>query len=168
DADHLFPEDLIRFIPNNSTALNLSGGTASDFNSIGNELAIKMLIELKQDMNDLKRMFFELSKNTPSNYDSTSDSGDARILPTDRYISANRPLGGFAPNVIELPERSTTTSKQHQVDLLPENLNLVDMEKKFIVSALKKHRGKRKYAAEELGISERTLYRKIIDYDIEE
>lgn len=168
DADHLYPEDLIRFIPNNSTALNLSGGVPGDFNSIGNELAIKMLIELKQDMNDLKRMFFELSKNTPSNYDNTSDSGDARILPTDRYFSATRPLGGFAPNVIELPERSTPASRQHQGELLPENLNLVDMEKKFIISALKKHRGKRKYAAEELGISERTLYRKIIDYDIEE
>jgi transcriptional regulator with PAS, ATPase and Fis domain len=53
-------------------------------------------------------------------------------------------------------------------DYVPENLNLIDMEKRFIISALKKHKSKRKYAAEELGISERTLYRKIIDYDIEE
>jgi hypothetical protein len=81
---------------------------------MGNELTIKMLIELKQDMNDLKRMFFELSKNAPANFDTISDSGDARIVPADRYFSATRPLGGFAPNVIELPERSTTTSRQHQ------------------------------------------------------
>jgi DNA-binding NtrC family response regulator len=53
----------------------------------------------------------------------------------------------------------------HQVE---EVLNLADKEKEFIVKALKKHRGRRRDAALELGISERTLYRKIKEYDIEE
>lgn len=169
DAEYLYPEDITRFIPNSSTALNFSSaGTSGDFSQMGNELTLKMLVELKQDMNDLKRMFFELTKNTTASYETTSDGGDTRIVSVDRYLPASRAIGGYTPNVIELPERNSTNSRHQQSELLPDNLNLVDMEKKFIISALKKHRGKRKYAAEELGISERTLYRKIIDYDIEE
>jgi transcriptional regulator with PAS, ATPase and Fis domain len=49
-----------------------------------------------------------------------------------------------------------------------ESLNLFEMEKRNIIKALKRNRYKRKSAAEELGISERTLYRKIKDYGIEE
>ena len=127
-----------------------------------------MLVELKQDMNDLKRMFFELSKNSSPNFETPLDPNDQRIMAVDRYLPTSRPVSNYAPNVIELPERSPTNGRQKDTDYLPENLNLVEMEKKFIISALKKHKGKRKYAAEELGISERTLYRKIIDYDIGE
>ncbi len=49
---------------------------------------------------------------------------------------------------------------------VPQNLSLFDQEKNLIVRALEKHKGKRKYAAEELGISERTLYRKIKEFDL--
>ena len=48
-----------------------------------------------------------------------------------------------------------------------ESLSLEDKEKEMIKKALEKHRGKRKYAAQDLGISERTLYRKIKEYNIE-
>jgi DNA-binding NtrC family response regulator len=48
-----------------------------------------------------------------------------------------------------------------------ESLSIIDKEKELIVKALKKHRGKRKDAALDLGISERTLYRKLKEYDIE-
>jgi len=167
DADFLYPEDIARFIPTSSTSLNLSGSSMGDFSQFGNELTIKMLVELKQDMNDLKRMFFELSKNAPSSFESVSES-DARIVSGERFMSNARTQGGYTPNVIELPERNVASMQHTQGEAFIENLNLVDMEKKFIISALKKHRGKRKYAAVELGISERTLYRKIIDYDIEE
>jgi DNA-binding NtrC family response regulator len=49
-----------------------------------------------------------------------------------------------------------------------ETLNIAEHEKELIVKALKKHRSRRRDAASELGISERTLYRKIKEYDIEE
>jgi DNA-binding NtrC family response regulator len=49
-----------------------------------------------------------------------------------------------------------------------ESLNIMDMEKDLIIKALKKHRSKRKDAALDLGISERTLYRKLKEYDIED
>jgi DNA-binding NtrC family response regulator len=56
----------------------------------------------------------------------------------------------------------------HQHVEVEESLSLIDKEKEFIIKALKKHKGKRKDAAMDLGISERTLYRKLKEYDIEE
>lgn len=166
EAEYLYPEDIARFIPNSSTALNYSStGNTNDFNQIGSELTIKMLVELKQDMNELKRMFYELSKGNSPTYETIPSSSDTLIVPVDRYLPTNRNTSNYAPNVIELPER--TSGKNETTDYLPENLRIEDMEKKFIAAALKKHKNKRKYAAEELGISERTLYRKIIDYDLE-
>ena len=50
---------------------------------------------------------------------------------------------------------------------MEENLSLEDMEKEMIGKALKKHKGRRKEASEDLGISERTLYRKIKEYELE-
>ncbi|MCA1746773.1 MAG: sigma-54-dependent Fis family transcriptional regulator, partial [Bacteroidales bacterium] len=55
---------------------------------------------------------------------------------------------------------------QDTEEVLEESLSLADKEIEMIRKALDKHRGKRKYAAQELGISERTLYRKIKEYDI--
>ena len=56
----------------------------------------------------------------------------------------------------------------HNHEEVEESLNIMDKEKELIIKALKKHRGKRKDAASDLGISERTLYRKLKEYDIEE
>ena len=56
----------------------------------------------------------------------------------------------------------------HQHEEVEESLNIMDKEKELIIKALKKHRGKRKDAALDLGISERTLYRKLKEYDIDE
>ncbi len=56
----------------------------------------------------------------------------------------------------------------HEHEEVEESLNIMDKEKELIIKALKKHRGKRKDAALDLGISERTLYRKLKEYDIEE
>ena len=56
----------------------------------------------------------------------------------------------------------------HEHEEVEESLNIMDKEKELIIKALKKHKGKRKDAALDLGISERTLYRKLKEYDIEE
>ena len=61
---------------------------------------------------------------------------------------------------------TTTSIQQHEE--VEESLSIVDKEKELIIKALKKHRGKRKDAALDLGISERTLYRKLKEYNIEE
>ena len=56
----------------------------------------------------------------------------------------------------------------HHHEEVEESLNIMDKEKELIVKALKKHKGKRKDASSDLGISERTLYRKLKEYDISE
>jgi DNA-binding NtrC family response regulator len=56
----------------------------------------------------------------------------------------------------------------HQHEEVEESLNIMDKERELIIKALKKHKGKRKDAASDLGISERTLYRKLKEYDIDE
>jgi transcriptional regulator with PAS, ATPase and Fis domain len=57
---------------------------------------------------------------------------------------------------------------QDTEEIIEESLSLEEKEKEFILKALSKHDGKRKYAAQELGISERTLYRKIKEYGLNE
>jgi transcriptional regulator of acetoin/glycerol metabolism len=56
----------------------------------------------------------------------------------------------------------------HEHVEVEESLNIMDKEKELIIKALKKHKGKRKDAASDLGISERTLYRKLKEYDIDQ
>jgi transcriptional regulator with PAS, ATPase and Fis domain len=56
----------------------------------------------------------------------------------------------------------------HHHEDVEESLNIMDKEKELIIKALKKHKSKRKDAASDLGISERTLYRKLKEYDINE
>jgi DNA-binding NtrC family response regulator len=56
----------------------------------------------------------------------------------------------------------------HDSIIVDESLNIMDKEKELIEKALRKHKGKRKDAATDLGISERTLYRKLKEYDIED
>ena len=56
----------------------------------------------------------------------------------------------------------------HHHEQIEESLSIMDKEKELIIKALKKHKGKRKDASSDLGISERTLYRKLKEYDIEE
>ncbi len=173
DSDQIFPEDVARVIPNQSTSMAFSG-SMQDFGTIGNEMIIKMLIDIKQDLTDIRRLFFEMSSDSSQNFEKyrhIQENVESKVTAIDRYVQPNSSNQGYgySSSVIELPERTTTVQGNRNAEE-PEidSLNLVDMEKKYIELALKKSKGKRKYAAEELGISERTLYRKIIDYNLEE
>ena len=84
------------------------------------------------------------------------------VIPSQRFLpSSSDPI---YPDV--QIHRSSDTFEEHEE--VEESLSLGNQEKELIKKALEKHRGKRKYAALELGISERTLYRKIKEYDIVE
>ena len=78
-------------------------------------------------------------------------------------INANNGSNNF--NVLKSPILLEPNDHHEDVE---ETLLLADREKEFIVKALKKHKGRRRDAAAELGVSERTLYRKIKEYDIKE
>jgi DNA-binding NtrC family response regulator len=73
----------------------------------------------------------------------------------------------ISPSVSAQPVLIGKNDIQESIEV-DESLNIIDKEKELILKALKKHKGKRKDAAIDLGISERTLYRKLKEYDIED
>ncbi len=135
------------------------------------EILYKFLFEMKNDINDLKRLVFELVQRNnlempslPSR--SFPDFGESlESAPRERTVFESKPDEDYekyddSPVLIN---NQTQYSKAEEVE---ESLSLEEKTKELILKALKKHKGRRKDAADELGISERTLYRKIKEYDI--
>jgi len=126
------------------------------------EILYKVLFDMKKDMTDLKKLVLDLMENREAPI-----SGDQAQIIRNLY---NTEDGGFAPKEhVQNPIHITSVEKdniQDTEEFVEESLSLADKEIELIKKALEKHRGKRKYAAQELGISERTLYRKIKEYDI--
>ena len=92
-----------------------------------------------------------------------SDSGNINsIKELNPNTSAN-----YNSNAQPLFIRNDQNTPLQQHEEVEESLSIVDKEKELIIKALKKHRGKRRDASLDLGISERTLYRKLKEYDIE-
>jgi transcriptional regulator with PAS, ATPase and Fis domain len=125
------------------------------------EILYKLFFDMKKDVNELKKMFFDLLQN-PSmaqhahvfNNDIPEYHG-GNAQPVLSQASQNQPV--FIHN-----------NDIHQHEDVEESLSIMDKEKELIIKALKKHKGKRKDASLDLGISERTLYRKLKEYDIED
>ena len=132
------------------------------------ELMYKFLFDMKKDLTELKKLVLDViaqggnsplstEQNTVINrlYQEVNETIDSpsRLLPIAKDKDAE-----FAY------DKSTDSYEQHEE--VEESLSLEDREKELIQKALEKHRGKRKYAAGELGISERTLYRKIKEYNL--
>ena len=102
---------------------------------------------MKKDLNELKKITFDLIKR----------NNNEEILSTiDSEIFSET----TSSNLVISKEQTTNTIE------IEESLSLFEQEKKLIEKSLIKHKGKRKNAAKELGISERTLYRKIKDYKL--
>lgn len=161
------PEALMRFLPQRDgqrnmalLPLNTSTTVANDNSGAATnterDILYKLFFDLKKDMNDLKQMMFEMAHHqnfVPSN---PSES----LMPV-----YNTPEPPPAPSFNNTPILIQPNDQHEDVE---ETLMLADREKEFIAKALKKHKGRRRDAANELGISERTLYRKIKEYDINE
>jgi DNA-binding NtrC family response regulator len=140
------------------------------------EILYKLLFEMKHDINELKAFVYGLAQN--NNLEVPTSNAEA-LLPSTFQIPeaasrANRPsiYSSIKPvhedkNEFHNPYFEEDNSDHIQEsEVIEENLSIEEMEKQLIKKALKKYRGKRKEAALELGISERTLYRKIKQYDI--
>jgi DNA-binding NtrC family response regulator len=140
------------------------------------EILYKLFFDLKKDMNDLKKMMFELAHQqgfSPSHTPAAAEHLLQNFEPAIPDNTFNTPsitnYQGTAekkPNPAYVIHHPGDEVNHHEE--VEESLSLIDREKEFIIKALQKHKGKRKDAAQELGISERTLYRKIKEYDIEE
>jgi DNA-binding NtrC family response regulator len=142
------------------------GVSEEAFNS-EREILYKVLFDMRSDMNDLKKLVAQIMEKGAVSSDMERDhegiikklysSGDEIPVEAERLITPQAPLRPARDE-----ERIMDTE-----EIVEESLSLEEKEKELIRKALDKHNGKRKYAALDLGISERTLYRKIKEYNIE-
>ncbi len=167
-------KQLKQFLPdvnNNRLPVLASAGIHNQHN--GNEFAnereilYKLFFDMKKDVTELKKMFVEILQN-PSSVSAARESLLHEYTPSNgEYVPAHQPPAIHQPNVINHPQPVMYDDIQ-QHEEVDESLNIMDKEKELIIKALKKHKGKRKDASSDLGISERTLYRKLKEYDIDE
>jgi len=127
------------------------------------EILYKLFFDMKKDVTELKRMFLEVLQNPNLVAQNPNLMNQLQELKNPELIqSLNQPvLQPVQPVLMH-------NDGIHEHEEVEESLNIMDKERELIIKALKKHRGKRKDAALDLGISERTLYRKLKEYDIEE
>lgn len=140
------------------------------------DILYKVLFDMKKDMVDLKKLVVELIQNGVNSSSFEQHSPYINRLYQEVSPSAtqiyNEELRS-TPTIIHNPVAMGASNTNYvpldtqEAEEVEESLSLVDKEADLIKKALKKHKGKRKSAAQELGISERTLYRKIKDLDLE-
>jgi len=147
--------------------------TATDF-STEREILYKVLFDMKSDLNDLKKLTMELMQN--DNYKDVQEKNEHLIQKIyndqsagntqheDQFLSLSEHNTSKSP--IEIIEPEEKFDFIEDVEEEEETLSLHEKEIELIKKSLERHNGKRKLAADELGISERTLYRKIKQYDL--
>ncbi|HEY8968656.1 MAG TPA: sigma-54 dependent transcriptional regulator [Puia sp.] len=164
-------QGLRRFLPETGNRLPMvipgNGPVSNGSPDFSNEREIlyKLFFDMKKDVTELKKMFLEIVQNP-----SLSTGQHAAYLNELKELkpveSAFQPTGITAAQPVVIHNNGHDEIHHHEE--VEESLNIMDKEKELIVKALKKHKGKRKDAASDLGISERTLYRKLKEYDISE
>lgn len=162
-------QELERFLPVNNTnrlpvLAHANGSSPHEFAN-EREILYKLFFDMKKDVTELKRLFFDVIQNPAVLQQSNGMMAD---------IAHMQPVQDFAQPMIvhHQPQPAQpvilNNSDIHDHVEVEESLNIMDKEKELIIKALKKHKGKRKDAALDLGISERTLYRKLKEYNIDE
>ena len=158
-------ETLLKYLPqfsNNNvpSLMNTNSLGGSTFENNDRELIFKVIRDTRTELNELKKMVYDLvSGNGKVSGDDVQIINRMYTTPSDMMNNSNGLT--LHPSVMQ----SQPTTQTIEVE---ETLSLQDKEIDMIKKALRKYKGKRKNAAKELGISERTLYRKINEFNIEE
>tara|TARA_B100000795_G_scaffold269089_1_gene257503 strand:- start:1182 stop:2432 length:1251 start_codon:yes stop_codon:yes gene_type:complete len=126
------------------------------------EFLYKALFDMKKELSDLKGVVGDIIQNKGADIQQDFKQLSESAQSSD---TANYPVP-FTSDIYNVTPLATNPKFKHTEEIVEESLSLADREKDFIEKALEKHRGRRKNAAKELGISERTLYRKIKEYNI--
>ena len=165
-------QELKRFLPNRDfnrlpVLAHGSGNPVANGHEFANEREIlyKLFFDMKKDVTELKKMFVDILQNPGTNGQNQSLINELKtkeLLPAAYNM---QPVGTGQAQPVMIHRDNEDIHHHEEVD---ESLNIMDKEKELIEKALKKHKGKRKDAALDLGISERTLYRKLKEYDIKE
>lgn len=177
-------ETLGKYLPSepNRNLPALFDGVAGESSSMNErDILYKFLFEMKHDLNELKKIVFEslgnenygskITQKYQEIFDSIEESKQKVSRTTVSEESFNKPE--VIINEDNTPfedsnfqEYDSNESFDHH-EIVEDNLSIEDMEKVLIIKALDKHKNRRKKAAQDLGISERTLYRKLKQYEIE-
>lgn len=175
-------QQLKEYIPKTSNLPSVINQTESksDFSN-EREILYKVLFDMKSDLNDLKKLTLELLSN--GNADKVKDEQKnliKKIYGQTKESQQNEDDFDEQLEVLQIPEKSSIRDEE-ELDMPvetpqtydfaedieeEETLSLQEKEIELIKKSLERYHGKRKPAADELGISERTLYRKIKQYDL--
>ena len=167
-------ETLHGYLPNqgsNLPAVINEKKKESDFSN-EREILYKVLFDMKSDLNDLKKLTLELMRN--GNNDEVKNDNESLI---QKIYGDSEEQEQYEEEleeqmeVLQIPEKNNASLQQDKYAFAEEieeeeTISLQDKELELIKKSLERHSGKRKAAADELGISERTLYRKIKQYDL--
>jgi len=173
--------ELRKFLPekngNRLPVLAHQPGATAEFNN-EREILYKLFFDMKKDVTELKKMFLEILQNPSLAGSAASFTRDSLMndfhagneLPVTSTNNLNTAVSNNLPTSYHNSQQPMILGEDniHQHEEIEESLNIMDKEKELILKALKKHKGKRRDASLDLGISERTLYRKLKEYDIDE
>ena len=161
-------EILSHYIPKESNLPALYKDQHGQDNISEREILYKILFDLRKDMNDLKKVVLDSTANPAQAQQILKDNSGLFEGIQEEIKPSHEPL------VLNLNsnDKANGQNEEEFQDIAHEaeddSLSIVKKEKELIIRALRKNNNKRKYAARDLGISERTLYRKIKEYELEE
>ncbi|GIM54530.1 sigma-54 interaction domain-containing protein [Capnocytophaga cynodegmi] len=164
---------LREYLPNESTNLPTIVNAPRSESEFSNEREIlyKVLFDMKNDLNDLKKLTLELLQHDNSQKVKEDNKGLIhRIYGEGSHSTETTPVVSIIPVERVQPLRDASDKEElydYEEDITEEPLSLQDKELELIIKALERNGGRRKEAAKELGISERTLYRKIKQYNLD-
>ena len=144
-----------------SSSASGNGDAQTDFSE--RELMYKVLFDMKRDINDLKKLVLDVVSGQ-----NDEDLTEHHASTIRRLHQEVNPVGAsdFGSGIHEVQVHRAGEQPYEEHEEVEESLSLADREIELIKKALEKNRGKRKAASQELGISERTLYRKIKEYNL--
>ncbi|MFD2582577.1 sigma 54-interacting transcriptional regulator [Pedobacter vanadiisoli] len=163
---------ILNYIPNEAGSnlpMAINSQSKEDFTE--RDILYKVLFDMKKDMVELKKLVAEIIQHGGNTATVLADNPQ---YINQLYRDVELPVGQehaftiqqAAPSNNNINSNNNADYFAHEAEEVEESLSLVDKESDLIKKALKKHKGKRKFAAQELGISERTLYRKIKELNL--
>lgn len=156
--------DILRnYLPDEGArTLPIVAGTTGGSEFTERDLLYKVLFDMRKDIVDLKKLVLEMIAS--GGVTGAFTESHAQII--DKLYQEVTPGAQMPQPTISIQPLNNTSPVTRHDEIIDENLSLEEREKETIKKAIEKHRGRRKHAARELGISERTLYRKIKEYDL--
>ncbi len=162
-------EILLKYLPednNQNLPTVYQGGESADLSE--RDILYKVLFDLKGDVTELKNVVVGLMQSGSAGVSDVVDN--PALMQSVQRLYEKKEETIEKPQIYKpqiLPKEEKEDQITQHTEVVEESLSLADKEKEMIIKALYKYSGKRKKAAEELGISERTLYRKIKEYSID-